>query len=444
MANPEHIALARQGKDAWNAWARKDRGVVADFSGEDLTEISFAGFKFHTPVNFSGSEFVLGADFSGVEFYSRADFSMVKFRDSAVFDGATFHDMAGFSGSEIRLDAIFSGVKFSRPVHFTGAIFTGRAVFTDAAFSEFASFQDAAFLASDFSRSEFSDDVCFCNSKFRLDANFPKANFLGQADFSESEFLNSANFSGGIFSERANFSGVIFHGLANFSDRDFKHSADFRVKIFFQDPEFHNTSIHQGTKFGNIDDSFHGFESDGAEQSYRTLKLAMGQHQARTEEAAFAALELKSRRYRLKSEAKKMKFGWQRFLSWTERCGYCLWDKLSDSGRSFARPFGLYIASLIGSAALYVTLPICKVWFPIDVLNWGAGFRYAFLRQFSFAAALRGGSDRIKALEKNLFYLNEAGLPPWWVDLLNSAQSLTALVLIFLMGLGIRHKFRLR
>lgn len=172
----------------------------------------------------------------------------------------------------------------------------------------------------------------------------------------------------------------------------------------------------------------------------------MGKYQARTEEAAFAALELKSRRYRLKSEAREKKLGSQRFLSWAERCGYWTWEKLSDSGRSFFRPFALYLASLLGFAALYVLLPVRELQPPLYVLflqgrDWWLGLRYAFLKQFPFSAAFRGGPNRVSELEKALF---EANLPPWWVDALNALQSLTAFALIFLMGLGIRHKFRLR
>lgn len=126
-------------------------------------------------------------------------------------------------------------------------------------------------------------------------------------------------------------------------------------------------------------------------------------------------------------------------MSWAERCGYWLWDKLSDSGRSFFRPFAGYLISGFVFTAFYVLL--CQIWFGDWWTSLRHGIRYSFLKQFPFAAAFRGGSDRIGELEAKLF---GASLPPGWVDLLNATQSITALALIFLMGLGIRHKFRLR
>ena len=73
--------------------------------------------------------------------------------------------------------------------------------------------------------------------------------------------------------------------------------------------------------------------------------------------------------------------------------------------------------------------------------DWWTGARYAFLKQLPFVAAFRGGPNRIGELETALFGTN---FPPGWVDALNSVQAIVALALFFLMGLGIRHKFRLR
>ena len=93
---------------------------------------------------------------------------------------------------------------------------------------------------------------------------------------------------------------------------------------------------------------------------------------------------------------------------------------------------------------LPICFSICEMPNSPYVLNWWTGIFYSFLKQFSLVAAFLGNSDRIGALEKELFCLKGADLSPWWVEILNSAQSIIALALIFLMGLGIRHKFRLR
>jgi len=397
------IALARRGKDAWNAWAAENPGARVDFSGATLEGISFAEFQF------PGS----------------ANFARVTFSNEADFTGVTFSKEANFTGARFSAKAYLSRVTFCSSADFAEVEFYDRAFFTQSTVSDGADFGRAIFYA---------------------EADFPKVTFSARADFIEAKFSKSVNFAGGSFTLWVRFDKASFHDEVDFSGWKFNGPAYFRGAFFSRVPIFHGAFIHQGTEFGDIDKTFTDFQSDEAEHRYRTLKLAMGQYQARPEEAAFAALELKARRYRLKSEAREKKLGWQRFLSWADRCGYSLWDKFSDSGRSFFRPFALYLASLLGSAALYVTLPIRELQPPLYVLflqgrDWWLCLRYAFLKQFPFAGAFRGGPNRVSDLEKEIF---GAGLPPGWVDSLNSAQSIIAFALIFLMGLGIRHKFRLR
>jgi uncharacterized protein YjbI with pentapeptide repeats len=38
MADPEHLALLRQGVEVWNAWRTKAASIVADLSGADLRQ----------------------------------------------------------------------------------------------------------------------------------------------------------------------------------------------------------------------------------------------------------------------------------------------------------------------------------------------------------------------------------------------------------------------
>ena len=38
MANDEHVAILKQGVDAWNAWRRANLGTRPDLSGADLTD----------------------------------------------------------------------------------------------------------------------------------------------------------------------------------------------------------------------------------------------------------------------------------------------------------------------------------------------------------------------------------------------------------------------
>jgi len=405
MPNQADIDRAKQGKDVWNAWAAENPGARVDFSGAILKGILFAGFRFPGKSDFIGSEFRDWTNFSGSVFSDVTDFT-----------GAIF-DKVNFAGARFSHFGQFTGAKFSHLAEFRGSIFAYGAFFDGATFPAGADFSSAIFSHG---------------------AYFIGATFSDSADFSKSEFLDLAFFPGGSFSVWTDFKQAVFKDYVDFSNREFNGSVRFHEAYFHQVPIFYGASIHQGVEFGNIDRTFTNFHSNEAEQRYRTLKLAMGQQQARTEEAAFAALELKSRRHRLMQEAKTRPF-WKRIPLWSECLGYWLWEKCSDSGRSFFRPLRLYLLSGVAFASFYVLL--CQNWFGDWWTSLRHGFRYAFLKQFPFAAAFRGGSDRIGELEERLF---GSGLPPGWVDILNAAQSITALALIFLMGLGIRHKFRLR
>lgn len=376
MADPEHLEIAMTlgtDRETWDEVLMRSEGGVIDLSEENLTGSCLAGVSLPGPVNCAGAKFLA--------------------------NDPTDPGKANFCGTTFECSADFTRAIFAVKADFTGATFSGRADFTGATFSD--------------------------------GVDFTGATFAGEADFTGATFSAGADFPGGSFPHEVKFSKASFGGLVDFSDRKFKGPAFF-----------HGVDFSQGVEFGNVDSNFTGFRSNDAnlnyqalEQGYRALKLAMNEQQARTEEAAFAALELKARRHRLKAEAKKKKLGLQRFLSWAERCGYWVWEKLSDSGRSFFGPLLLYITSGFAFAALYV-LP-CQNWSEY----WPTGIRYAFLKQFPFATAFRGGTNRFSDLETALFGTN---FPPGWVDALNAAQSITALVLIFLMGLGIRHKFRMR
>ena len=385
------IALARRGKDAWNAWAAENPGAGVDFSGATLEGISFAEFQFPGSANFARVAFSNEADFTGVTFSKEANFTGARFSAKAYLVRVTFCSSADFAEVE----------------------FYDRAFFTQSTVSAGADFGRAIFYA---------------------EADFPKVTFSARADFIEAKFSKSVNFAGGSFTLWVRFDKASFHDKVDFSGWKFNGPAYFHGAFFSRVPIFHGAFIHQGTEFGDIDKTFTDFQSDGAEHRYRTLKLAMGQYQARTEEAAFAALELKARRYLFMQEAKTRPF-WKRIPLWSDCLGYWLWEKCSKSGRGFLRPLTSYLLSWGAFAASYV-LP-CQGWRG----DWWAGIHYAFLKQFPFAAAFRGGTNHFSNLEQALF---AAAPPPGWVTALNSAQSLIALTLIFLMGLGIRHKFRLR
>src|SRR5918994_6681315 len=114
MANPEHIELARQGRDAWNRWRRRNPDLPADFSRTDFTapdlcKISFAGFELGPRADFSHCVFG-GADHRAVAARELSPYApeVAQFlAGGAWFYGARFGDGASFADCTFRGVAVF-------------------------------------------------------------------------------------------------------------------------------------------------------------------------------------------------------------------------------------------------------------------------------------------------------------------------------------------------
>src|SRR5947209_18640891 len=63
MANPEHLRIARQCTDKWNAWRYANEMTISDLSGADLREEqldeAFLGFAELNGVDLSGASFTM-------------------------------------------------------------------------------------------------------------------------------------------------------------------------------------------------------------------------------------------------------------------------------------------------------------------------------------------------------------------------------------------------
>ena len=76
----EALALWRQGKDVWNAWADDptNDGCIVDFRYVEFDiepgkEISFSGYRFPGQADFRGATFSGDADFGGATFTHSAN-----------------------------------------------------------------------------------------------------------------------------------------------------------------------------------------------------------------------------------------------------------------------------------------------------------------------------------------------------------------------------------
>jgi hypothetical protein len=295
----------------------------------------------------------------------------------------------------------------------------------------------------DFSNVEFDRDVifeqflfCYCSFQkayFSCEAWFPSANFFG-ACFVGVKFFDKAWFTGATFSGGTNFGGATFSGRTMFSDATFSGKADFRGAKFLRTSSFVNAEMKGETSFKNAT-----FETEpptffeaklhegtnwnpkkwplpptanAAEEfvsRYACLKREMDRLKKHEDELDFFALELQSRR---------VKHG--------PVCGFpiAIYGFLSDYGRSYVWPF---------------------VWL-IAVAAFGAAFF------FHFGALPLGEASGLSAANTfNVFGFRKdfiatsviVCLSPW-LEVVAAIQTILGTILLFLFGLGVRNKFRMK
>jgi uncharacterized protein YjbI with pentapeptide repeats len=128
VANPEHLALLRQGVNGWNAWRGKELSIRPDLSGAELIRANLQGAHLSQAhlngANLSGANLsqahLYGAKLSQARLYD-ADLSGAHLVD-VDFDGRPFND-TNLSGANLGR-ANLSETNFSR-TNFSGANLSG-------------------------------------------------------------------------------------------------------------------------------------------------------------------------------------------------------------------------------------------------------------------------------------------------------------------------------
>ena len=150
MNKEESLALWRQGRDAWNAWAKamlnrraemerdgtwaSHRNILGDEPGNEATgawmkeaAADFQDHVFEEHADFSSFHFPGFARFDKASFQKDAKFDSAAFCGVAWFARATFSGNAGFDSATFR-DAWFASVTFSGDAWFASVTFSGDAV----------------------------------------------------------------------------------------------------------------------------------------------------------------------------------------------------------------------------------------------------------------------------------------------------------------------------
>ncbi|MGJ0502768.1 MAG: pentapeptide repeat-containing protein [Methylocystis sp.] len=295
--------------------------------------------------------------------------------------------------------ALLHYVQFERHVRFDGFIFPSLLSFANSNFNAVASFQHAIFLDyANFSEAVFRG-ASFDSAVFLHDANFAKAQFSNGVSFFDSIFRSAADFKGAKLMSRANFSFATFNArVPDFRDAFLPEEASWRLISWPKPPVDSSAAIEQ------ID-------------AYARLKAEMERLKKHEEEQALFSKELRARRELHKRPIAKTAIDW--FANWA-------YEFFSGYGLSIGRPLVSLGALLCAGAIIYATTDSLDDG-PMDL---GDAFEVSATNLISFLPYKpdKWISAHLSASAK-------------WVG---NAQAFLGLVLLFLLGLALRNRFRMK
>jgi uncharacterized protein YjbI with pentapeptide repeats len=378
-----------------------DSAKEANFEGETLTDCDFERVTFKS-AKFRGATFTGLAGFYGATFTGRADFDGATFTDAAVFYGTTFNKGASFVGAIFTKVAGFDNTTFTEGALFIGATFTSSAIFEGATFSEGTSFYNA----------NFTEEANFAGATFTELANFDSVTFTGRANFAGATVNGEATFGGASFTKEANFVNAEMKGVTSFDG----------VSFISEPPRFFGAKLHEGTVWRDViwpDPPKDAQEAGRFVDAYERLKLEMDRLKKHEDELDFFARELQCRRV-LQGTRKGLPLA--------------IYGALCDYGRSYIRPLlFLVITAFAGAVPFWVH------------------FGGLVLRPLTYAGHARealglsiANTFGILGIRKDLIAASVLEALPWWLKVVATAQTGLGIVLLFLFGLGIRNRFRMK
>jgi uncharacterized protein YjbI with pentapeptide repeats len=426
-----------------------ESAMVADkssfASAHFVGRASFTNAQLGASTSFSKAHFQSDAEFIAAQLGDELQFSETSFDADVSFERATVGEACNFVQANIRGTMSLSGSSFGTRTSYEranfgtleldGAKFGDRVSFAKAFIRVLGKTTDLVFgTEASFDDTTFKGPISFAATLFGKDASFAGATFSGLADFSRARFKGDVSFrsEGGVPFGDVRFEGTYFGGTARFSGRAFKGTTSFRPSsrddirlptVFVEAPDFHNCQLHQDTDFRDAE--FRGISDPASAHRYRTLKLAMSQHQAVREERNFFRLEMMAERAQEQRRAAKLL--------------YTAYSLFSDYGLSAKRPLIALGVVTLASLPLYGLAAGLK---PSATPDW-----HATIQLVEYAAL---NALPVPGIDKTLTSL--------WEDLSSSGpvrvgilmplvqfvHRWTALLAFFFIGLALRNFFKLK
>lgn len=397
-------SLIEKNRQSWNHWVGYPSGDQRA-SFESLFASRTRGRQLTLPErtecpDFSNTHFERQVLFSGFLFPLGADFHSSKFSEYVSFQSANFSEVANFSSTTFVGGVNFGKATFSYIAFFKSAKFSDEALFESTYFSNAAYFDSATFSAgADFSLTGFAD-----LSAFNL------ATFAGSTDFSGATFVGPVDFQSAKFTAEIHFVNAKLVGVTHFSE------AKFESRV----PDFRGATLHEATEWHDVTWPRPPENKQGAQKqvySYERLKQEMERLKKHEDEQSFFRKELRARR------------GLHKPFSGTWLLNL-IYQISSDYGDSLSRPLLWLVGVFAAGTAIFTNVPLCAG----QTMPFKLAARLSFANIFIF---LNDKRELTAAQEMASCLSNTTAA-------VSAVQSISGVVLLFLLGLVLRNRFRMK
>lgn len=486
LAGNELILLWKSGKEVWNNWVHDNPDSNINFNNFDFTghvvdEVSFRGYHFPSGfVDFEKAIFDdLQVDFSNAHFHGTVSFSDVHFNGNSIdFSNAIFTSDAQFIEMEFNKGCVsFKEVKFLEGavyfsstdfkdtyVIFTGATFECETIsfdgvnidrgellfdsvkmeaanisFSDINLNEgFASFENARMCAYSINFCHFTSgqkEISFRRACFKGDVEFDNSTFNGTIDFNGAElYKGSYSFCACKFKGNFNFTNLINEYKA--TNISFKHSIfEGSLDLFGNNLncvlDLTHTKLSNQTPLSGLKCALKRKFSTKAvdpldsERFLRLKEIALSNND-HSSALRFHASEMRAKRWQHEEGLNST------ITAYTESLLDTLYGWLCDYGQSIMLPVIWFISCM--------TIFTFKYAFASDKLETIAAFPASFMLSISNSIPFLQSSKGVQKTAKELlFYFPDSTDVYFWL----AAQGSLSFVFIFLIGLGLRNRFKI-
>lgn len=416
-----YLSLLSRGRKPWNSWAT---GLLKFIETNSLDK---AQFKIHLedikklePVQNNHPSFMM----SGYVFPIEVSFNRSTFINNHVieFDYSIFLEKASFRETKFTRYCSFEQTTFKSYVDFIGTSFESGADFDESTFESKAFFDDCTFKKyTGFYRCKFNDKLTLKSSNTYNCFFFKEVEILGDADLSDNVFHETAELNNSTFHKGSTFRNSTFNKASTFEKVSFLKSVpDFNFCEFKQPPFLSQIKIPEIYSTGEQSNT----------ENYRRLKsLAIDSHD-HEQELLFFSYEMKSKMVIAGHEQSTRSF-----------TPLKLYEVTSNFGRSISRPFTCLVSLLLLSMILHYTIipPVSECRGKSVYSKEVAVVSYSVSHSLPLFLSDKRAK---KATDDCLFGIDQP--PSLLIQFIGFFQSLLSAVFAFLIGLGVRNRFKIK